>query len=167
MKYQFKVLISAALVALILVACKPTEANYKKAYDAALAKRQQVAEEQMRPASGLLSDDGPMRRVLDGDTVYVLAERLRTLDGNKLPGSWALAVGAYKMDTNAKASAEDLKADGYVNAQPAIGPGKKYYTILHTASSLDSVKAEAVKFVENYPHYPFVGLPGAPVLISY
>ena len=77
MKIKHMICISAAMVALMFVGCKPTENNYKAAYDAAVSKRQEVAKEQMRPASGLMSDDGPQLRVVDGDSVYVLRERSR------------------------------------------------------------------------------------------
>lgn len=48
---KYSIVISAAMAALMLVSCKPTEKNYKAAYDAALKKRAEVAEQQMRPAA--------------------------------------------------------------------------------------------------------------------
>lgn len=158
---------SAALVALIFAGCKPTESNYQKAYDAALAKRQQAAEEQMRPATGLLSDDGPQRRILDGDTIYVLNEILRFSDGKRPRGKWALAVGVFKMDTNAKASASDLTDKGFPEAVMVEARGGKYYTVAATSSEMDSIRMESRRFQSQFPDYPYVGLPGAPVLIPF
>ena len=83
------------MAALMFVGCKPTEKNYKAAYDAALSRRQEVAQEQMRPATGLLSDDGPQMRIVGGDTVYVLRERLRLTDGTRVPGKWCVGVGVF------------------------------------------------------------------------
>lgn len=166
-KLKYKIFVSAALVALTLVGCKPTENNYKQAYDAALQKRQQAAEEQMRPASGLLSDDGPQLRVVDGDSIYVLSQRLVLFDGSRLPGRWALAVGAFKMDTNAKASASDMADNGYKKAVAAKGADGKWYTVITTSTDLDSIKNLSIKFKKAFPDYPYVGLPGAPVLISH
>lgn len=160
-------MISAAFVALMFIGCKPTENNYRKAYDAALAKRRQAAEEQMRPATGLLSDDGPMQRVIEGDTVYVINESLRLADGKRPSGRWALAVGLYKMDTNAKASASDLSSQGYPDAFAAKATGGKFYTVVLVAPNMDSVRMESKKFKTRFPDYPYVGLPGSPVLIAF
>lgn len=167
MKYKSYKIISAAVVALMFIGCKPTEQNYRNAYDAALAKRQQAAEEQMRPATGLLSDEGPMMRVIKGDTIFVQSEALRTLDSKRLPGRMAIAVGLYKMDTNAKASAEDLTAQGYPQATAARARGDRYYTIALTSANMDSLIMEVKNFREKFPEYPYVGLPGSPVIISF
>lgn len=164
------IMISAAVAALMLVVaagCKPTEKNYKAAYDAAVQKRQQAADEQMRPATGLLSDDGPQRRVVDGDTVYVLRERILALDGSALSGKWGVAVGVFKIDTNAKAAASDLRGQGCPGAIPAKARGGKFYTLAATVATLDSAKSAAADFSKRFKEYPYVGLPGAPVLINY
>lgn len=160
-------MICAALVAHILIGCKPTEKNYQAAYDAAQAKRAEAAAEQMRPATGLLSDDGPQRRVVNGDTIYVLSERTRALDGAKIPGRFSLVVGSYKMDTNAKASAADLISSGYSGAFAAKGFNGKYFTIVVTSSDMDSIRSESKKFQKKFPSYPYVGLPGAPVILNH
>lgn len=155
------------MAALMLVSCKPTEKNYRTAYDAALRKRAEVAEQQMRPATGLLSDDGPQLRVVDGDSVFVLRERLRHLDGSRPGGHWAVAVGVFKIDTNAKASASDLAAAGWKSAMPAKVPGGDFYALADTVASLDEARDRAARFKLDFPDYPYVGLPGAPVLINY
>lgn len=160
-------MISAALAALMLVSCKPTENNYRTAYDAALRKRAEVEEQQMRPVTGLLSDDGPQLRVVDGDSLFVSRERLRQLDGSRPGGHWAVAVGLFKIDTNAKASAADLAAAGWKSAIPAKVPGGGFYALADTVVSLDEARVSAAKFKRDFPDYPYVGLPGAPVLINY
>lgn len=154
------------MAALMFVGCKPTEKNYKAAYDAALSRRQEVAQEQMRPASGLLSDDGPQMRVVDGDTVYVLRERLRMPDGTRVPGKWCVGVGVFRMDTNAKAAVAALGESGCPEAFVAKAAGGKFYSVAAYASSLDSACIVAKDFVARFPDYPFVGLPGTPVLIA-
>lgn len=159
--------ISAATVALMLVSCKPTEENYQAAYDAALKKRAEAAEQQMRPATGLLSDDGPQLRIIDGDSVFVLRERLRHLDGSRPAGCWAVAVGVFKIDTNAKASAVDLVSAGWSVAMAAKAQGGKFYVLADTLESVDSARTSAAKFKKCFPDYPYVGLPAAPVLINY
>lgn len=158
----------ACVAAVVLSGCKPTERNYRAAYDAALAKRQAEAEQRMLPASGLMSDDGPQLRVVAGDSVYVVKERLRPLEGDSLPHSgWALGVGVYKMSTNAKAQAEALRKEGCEAARAARAAGDRWYALADTASSLERAIDVSKKFKESHPGYPYVGLPGAPVLISF
>ena len=88
----------ACVASVLLTGCKPTERNYRAAYDAALAKRQAEAELRMLPASGLMSDDGPQLKIVNGDSLYVVKERLKAAPGDTLPSSgWAVGVGVYKI----------------------------------------------------------------------
>lgn len=160
-------LLPVAMLMTILVGCKPTEKNYKAAYDAALAKREQAAIEQMRPTTGLLSDDGPQMRIIGSDTVYVNRAILRTEDKKRPQGTWAVAVGMFKMDTNARAAAENLKNDGWKDAFMANSTGSVYYSIIGTTTSLDDANALQKAFRSKHPDYPFIGLPGAPVLLHF
>lgn len=167
MKSLYLYIVSAAFVALTLVGCKPTERNYQMAYDAAKAKREQAAAEQMRPATGLLNDEGPQLRVVYGDSIFVLHEMLSLPEGGRPSDRWALAVGVFKMDTNAKAAANDLKSHGFENAFLAKARGDKYYTIAATAPTMDSLRTVSKRFQKTFPDYPYVGLPAAPVLVSF
>lgn len=158
---------AAFLAALFIVSCKPTEQGYRAAYDAAREKREAAMRDQMMPATGLLSDDGPQLRVIDGDSVYVLQQSVWDLDikpSRKLRG-WHVAVGVYKMDTNAKANAEALKEAGYEGARAAKALDNRYYTLLTTVQTLDSARAAAAAFKSTHKSYPYVGLPAAPVLL--
>lgn len=159
--------VSAALAALMFVGCKPTEKNYREAYDAALARRREAAAEQMRPATGLLSDDGPQLRMIDGDSVFLLRERLYELDGTPVKGRWSVAVGLFRMDTNAKASAETLRQKGFPKARAVKSKGGKYYTVSAETTSLDSARIAAKVFETAMPEYPYVGLPGSPVMVGF
>ncbi|MDE7180103.1 MAG: hypothetical protein K2N88_02760 [Muribaculaceae bacterium] len=159
-------LISAALVALIFVGCKPTEKNYKAAYDSALAKREQAAAEQMRPASGLLSDDGPTMRVIEGDTIFVTRERIRLDNGERPSGQWAVAVALFKMDTNAKAIAADLR-EVWPDASNVKGVQGHHYAVISTVETLDSARNAIRIFNDANPYWNYIGLPGAPVVIRY
>lgn len=150
----------------VLAGCKPTENNYRKAYDAARAKREAAAAENMLPATGLLSDDGPQLRVWKGDTVFVDRQLLRDAKGSKAPEEWYVAVGVYKMHTNAEANAERLAAGGWKDAAAYKSGGDRWYAVVAGAQTLDSVAAQAREFMRANPDYPYVGLPGKPVLIN-
>lgn len=151
-----------------LIGCKPTEANYKSAYDSALQKREQAAKEQMRPATGLLSDDGPQLRILNGDSIYVDHVRLLREDGSHFSnGKWAIAVGKFKMDTNAKSSAKAIVEKGFPEAVMAKASGGRYFTIIAVVENLDSARMESTKFQHIFPNYPYIGLPGKPILINF
>ena len=154
------------LALLVLAGCKPTERGYQQAYDAAKQKREQVQRENMLPAEGLQSDEGPQQRVISGDTVYVDRQRLRTEEGQPLPKSWYVAVGVYKMNTNAKANAARLREKGWKEAQAVKGQQGRWYTMAAGAGSLDSVRVIAKQFKKENKQYPYVGLPGSPVLVS-
>ena len=87
-----KRLLYPILITLLFVGCKPTEKGYQAAYDAAKNKREAAAGEQMLPAQGLQSDDGPQLRVVDGDSIYVLRAIMRTEDSKRAPAPWLLTV---------------------------------------------------------------------------
>lgn len=150
---------------MFLAGCKPTEKNYQQAYDAAKAKREAVAAETMVPTQGLQNDDGPQMRVIDGDTVYVDRTRLRTLEDKRPSRMWYVAVGVYKMNTNAKANAENLRNDGYSDAVALKTFSNRWYTVCGGVNSLDSAAVVAKDFKKKHAGYPYVGLPKSPVLL--
>lgn len=79
-------IVMAALAALAMCACKPTEKNYKAAYDAALEKRMEVAAEAAAPDGTLLIDDDGYTRVpAGGRNVLVRTLPLRRVADEKLP----------------------------------------------------------------------------------
>ena len=145
----------------LMSGCKPTEQGYRAAYDAARQKREAAAAEMMIPVSGLLSDDGPQRRIIDGDTLFVTKERVRGADGENLP-RWLLAVGVYRMDTNARAQAASLRG----SAMAVRGEGDRWYCVADTASGLDGIMAARKRFMASHPDFPYIGLPASPVIVN-
>ena len=154
------------LIALALSGCKPTEKGYQAAYDAAKSKREAAVAELGvdLPAGAFQEVDGPQLKEVNGVKIYVLNERLKPADFiTELPDNYNVAIGKYKMITNAKSQAEVLIKEGY-EAFPAKNNQGIYYTI---AGSFHT-QAEAVKFYEEYQkgkNRSYVGLPGAPVII--
>lgn len=154
------------IAALMFASCKPTENNYKAAYDAALEKREAVSREQMLPATGLLSDDGPQMKILEGDTIFVLKELLYRGEPAQKVAGWKVAVSLYKMETNASANATDLQNSGWKNAFAAHAKGEKWYVVVDKTSTLDSARVIAKEFIKKHKNYPYIGLPSSPVLIN-
>ncbi|MDE5868848.1 MAG: SPOR domain-containing protein [Muribaculaceae bacterium] len=161
-----KKILAPVLIALVLAGCKPTEENYKKAYDAAKAKRELANADAMMPTTGLMNDDGISLKVVDGDSIYVSHERLRVDAELKSElKTYSVAVGVYKMNTNAKAQAAALTQEGY-KAFASQTTGERWYTILGSFDSLAEAKTLMSEFKKKNPDYPYIGLPGAPVVIG-
>ena len=160
-------IILAAVVLSVLAGCKPTESNYRNAYDAAKAKREAAEAEKMIPASGLMNDEGPSMRIVDGDTLFISRDRLRRIPNDTLAplGVYNVAVGVYRMNTNADASAADLKKEGYA-ARAVQTTGNRWYTIAGSFGDLKEVSSFIREFREKNPAYPYIGLPGAPVVVG-
>lgn len=163
----FRSIIVLFLVSVVgLTGCKPTEKGYKTAYDAALNKRE-AANADLGvdlPKGALQQVDGPQLKVVDGVEVYTDNQRIKPIEYfEQLPGKYNVAVGAYKMSTNCKAQAQNLRSEG-LEAFPAKAMEDKYYTI---AGSFNTI-SEAVAFSQEYQkdkNRAYVGLPSAPVII--
>lgn len=156
----------AAVMACGLWGCKPTEKNYKAAYDAALNKRQQVDPDIQIPGGTLLVDGAPRKILVNGDSVYISNEKLKFEDGlEHVKHRYSVAVGSYKMLTNCSAHVSDLFSKGY-EAFAAESSAGKYYAIAGSFKSLDEAASFAVSYAEREKKAPFVGLPGAPVIFE-
>ena len=164
MKIEY--LISLALLALIVVGCKPTEKNYKNAYDVALAKKQAAAESLDVDASDLQSVEGIRRQQVEGSSVSILSETVKPLESEQLGGEGAMAVvvGKFNMLTNARRQASDLASSDPDAIVCTNGKGLYFVSIKRCASLQEA--AEIVEdFKSRHPDYPFVGLDGDPVVV--
>lgn len=148
----------------IFSSCKPTEKNYRSAYDAAIAKREKANSENMLPATGLLSVDGPRLHVVNGDTLYVLNERLKGYPDSIRLNEYNVAIAMFKMRTNASALASRLDAgtERFIVAQGREG---KWYTLAGSFDSLEKAIKAALNFKKEHWEYNYISLPGAPVII--
>lgn len=144
--------------------CKPTEKNYRAAYDAAIAKREKANAENMLPASGLLTVDGPRLHVVGGDTLYVMNEHLKAYPDSIHLKEYNVAVAMFKMRTNASALASRLSTEKHAFFV-AQGSEDKWYTIAGSFESLDAAIETGIDFKKQHPEYNYISLPGAPVII--
>lgn len=156
---KLQLTIAAITLIFILPACKPTEKNYKAAYDAAIAKLQKENSDPLLNAQGAIRDGAPLIRLVDGDTVWIRREHLLAEAPDTLPiEPFNVAVAAYKMAANAASQVEVLRQEGY-KALCLRTPANSFYVI---AGSLTTLR-EAATFIKEYkkrhPDIPFVGLP--------
>lgn len=143
-------------------ACKPTEKNYRAAYDAAQAKRQAAAADDLIPAQGLQATDGPRLTTVGSSQIYTWSEPLKST-GFEL-GICNMAVALYSMDTNARSLAERLQTEGY-RAGVVTNADGKFYVIASVTPTLEEAAAAVAEFEKRHSGFPYSGLPGAPLVL--
>lgn len=164
--------VAAAAAVLPLGGCKPAEKHYRSAYDAAQAKRQAAAAAEadaLADADGVIGAtaleqvDGPRRRSVNGRELMVLTEPVSG-DGAGTLGVCNVAVGVYSMDTNAKAMADALRAEGYAAFTARNGNGR-HYVVAAVCETLGEASDAVGEFVERHPGWPYSGLQGQPLVL--
>lgn len=154
------------LSGMLFFGCKPTEKNYKAAYDAAKARREATVSE--HGIGGFLQNDETLSiRVVEGDSVWVSHERvgLRDAEGNpvKTEPVYGVGVAVFRMPTNAVALKDDLLKRGY-EASLATDGRDKWFVVSGLYSELGEAAKEARRFRDLNPSFIFVGLP-SPVIL--
>ena len=123
-------LIIIALIALLISGCKTTEANYRQAYERAIAARDSVE------TYGEAAHRMDMRVVVIGnDSVCVKNERVRPIDGGGAPVdilAYNVVVGQFKQRFNAMSLRTRLVDAGYADAFVVETAEPYYYIILST-----------------------------------
>lgn len=156
MKRNSLIFFTAICGLLLSSACKPTEKNYKAAYDKAQEKaRQGLATEEYEQ---MLLNSLPSYERTATDSVRTFVEGvvwqytpLAVDSGARIsPARYNLAVGKYTMLTNAKAHADRLAAEGwratvFRNGEP------EYFVVVKISESLDTVAKAAHDFTARYP----------------
>lgn len=165
-----KYLIAAAVGLLVLAACKPTEDNYRSAYDKAseAARRKAVELSTGTDGMALESFDGPRVEVVDGDTILISPKRLKRFEGTEEAHAAAtagVAVAKYSMATNARRQIQDLLG-AYPEAFIATDGDDNYYVIIATANSSQQAAPVLSTFKDTHPGYPYIGLPGCPLIFA-
>lgn len=158
-----KIFLAAALSAVVLAGCKPTEKNYREAYDAAVARREKSLADSGGEEAGLITDGGPRATVVDGDTIHTLSRHLSAADDGGALSPVNVAVGEFRMSTNARSGAAGLASLGYAS-RVAKGEDDCWYAIASGFDTEEEARAFVKAFRRGNAGYVYVGLPG-PVII--
>lgn len=158
----------AVVVLITLGACKPSENNYRLAYETAMQRDREGLEEGVYE---LIQQEKlpPMIHVL-GDSVRVQRLPLAafycpgtdSLD-KCMPQYYNVAVALYKMPTNARAHADRLAGEGYHSAVLKSG-ASLYYVMAGLVESLDSA-ARLARMYDLSHAGEYIGIP-CPIAIQ-
>lgn len=164
-----KILLLAAGGILLLTACKPTEHNYRNAYDKAYEAAQRKAAEMSVSTDGAVLEtfDGPRVEIVEGDTLYVSPVTVSGFetDGEKSrAGKIGIAVARYSMPTNARRHMADL-AGKYPGASMATDGDDNYYVLIDRVASIPEAAAPLRGFRKANPDYPYIGLGGKALIL--
>lgn len=155
-----------ALAGGMLTGCKPTEKNYRSAYDAARAKRER--EDSLRQArvadlgldskggTGMEEVDGARRTTIRGREVWLRSETFVRADSVK---AYSVSAATFKMPSNATAMAADLRADGFPAARAAQGKDA-WFVLIGESDALDPALDIYGTWMDTRRDAPTVGQPG-------
>ena len=148
---------------LVLTGCKPTEKNYRAAYDKARLKRE--AEQQSRReleqdlnvvGSGIVQEvDGVRVETIGDEPVWVLHQRVKA---EPPVGPYALVVARMGMRANAQALAEDH--EGW----RAVKAGEGYLVLAGEASTPSAIVELKHEFEKRHKDFKPLNLPGLTIL---
>jgi len=152
-----------------LSGCKPTEKNYQAAYEAARVKKASdaKADDLGLDMPELISEDGPNRKVIAGEEIYVLSDRVSPEPrGAGLAMPYNVAVGVYRMPANAEAHLGRLREEGYKDAYMVRNPKDMIYVCI--GGSGDSAEAAGIlsEYRRKHRAMTYPGLPDAVLLSS-
>jgi len=161
-------IIGATVAGLVLLSsCKPTEENYKAAYDAAVKKRE--AENQDRIGQGVRIEaiDAPRKVNVSGvelgiKTLYLHPEE----NTSGIQPAYCIVVARYKMPTNARGQVAGLKESGYNNATVMSDADQMYLVVADVADSLENAARKVSDYRKRYPENTYVGLGGDVLVIE-
>lgn len=190
------VVLLAALAAPLFTGCKPTEKNYKAAYDVALKKRQQESGDASERSEGhrLITDDGPRTIAAAGREWHYSVINLSQADGAAAGGKsvgtrpdkpaspdaavktqltessdenkWVVAVSRYRMPTNARSQVADLLSQGFSGALVMKDASDRYYSVAGRFATLEEAGRCALRLTAKLAATAFVGFDGEPLLIE-
>lgn len=164
-KYLFLIAIGAAIFA----SCKPTEQNYRNAYDKAYEASQRKAAELTTASDGtkLESMYGARVETVGGQEIAITSVRVKPQEADPevaASNKMALSVAKYSMITNARRNVEELKKD-FPEAFIGYDGENGYYVLICPLPTMGDAEAPAKAFRKKYSEFPYIGLEGKPTVV--
>lgn len=163
--------IAAAIIlfSIALSGCKPSERNYRAAYDVATAKTERENEERRELNEAMGLENGVLQEV-DGFRIERLADRdVWTRHINMAAadsvGAFSVSVARFKMPANAEALSADLRTEGFPAARTGRS-GEEWYVLIAEGDSPDKIFEIGDRFRHKFPDFHYVGQPGQAILIN-
>ncbi len=166
--YNVIAIASIAAFSIFAAGCKPTEAGYKAAYDAAVGKREAVNADIKAEGHKVVSMDAPRQTVSAGVRIRVISEYLSEASPDALSddGRFRVAAGRYRMAANARAQVGDLKSSGFRRSRLMKDGKDQWYAVAGVYPTLEEAAACVDELQRKLRNESFVGLDGAPLVIE-
>lgn len=163
-----------AVLLVVLTGCKPTENNYREAYTAAMNKKQASSGDDVLLPSGVQFHrvGSPDEKKVDGEMVKVVNMKIKYDDAGEpvTPERYSVAVSRYKLPTNARAQAKDLRSAGKEtdtrNSFVAKGADGGYYVIAASFPEISQAAEYARKYAASHSKESIVGLEDGIIIIE-
>lgn len=165
------VMILVSLLMILAQGCKPTEKNYRSAYDVAREKRDRdrASREELQKDMGLQSagemeqgDGEATISVIDGNKVWTRHLNFQRKDSVLM---YAVSVGTFGMGINARALAADLQASGWRESKVAEGGGRSF-VIIGSSNKTEDAMQLLLEFDKQHERWQYVGQPGVMLIIG-
>lgn len=129
-----------------LTGCKTTEANYRQAYQTAVAQREESAGIDSTIYARIRNSATTSSLIVDGDSLPVRTEYIGFTDGGGMDKErmkkYNVVVGQFKQVFNARQMRERLKAAGYGDAFIVHTREPLYYVAVSTSDSPEDIISE-------------------------
>lgn len=166
---KFKHILLMAAAATLATGCKPTEKNYRQAYEVAKAKKDYVDPDTEILTGGhkLLEEESSNWKIIGTDTLQVQHFHLKPADGVwPEEGPYRLAVAMFKMDTNSKSLLADISKKGTMKPVIATDGKERHFIIAGSATTADSLEKVLSTFHKENPGFRYIGMtPEKPLII--
>lgn len=165
-KYMAALLASLALLS-VMPGCKPSEKNYKAAYETAKEKRDREAYDADLGIdyTNIRKDGDPVWRKMSetSDSVMWRRQWMKPMTDTDTVHKYNVTVAQFKMPTNVRAMTESLKGMGY-NAYALQTNEPVYLVEAGGFPSFEEAAAFLLEFMKKRKDFSYIGLPGGAVI---
>lgn len=152
MRDKIFLLATVFCVALSIVSCKPTENNYRAAYDAAQGKRHIVDTDADILNSGKLEETEP-----EADKPKGFKVETRRSNNVEDDDVYMFVIARYGMSTNAEAHSAALREKGLASQAVSLGD-EEWYVAAASFPDEESAQEFGKKYEASHPRETWIGL---------